>query len=394
MARRPRLAQVLHRSSLTGRGAVALLGGLALVALAVATRWWALLGVGAALVVLVLVEVAAVRGDRRLVATRTVEPLVVPRGTPARCVVTAHVPPARLPLRREALDLVDGVPRPVPLDSPRTGGPTGAAYDLETPRRGLVTVGPLVVRSLAPLGLATVVREVGQVRQLRVLPRPVRLDTLPRGTRRAATGQDERVELGGTDLVGLHEYVPGDDLRRLHWASSARTGTLMVRDDADPALPHVLVLLDDRSASYRDDEESFEEAVDFAAGLVERGVGDGRHVRLQTLSGQVDVDVPARGALVGGALDRRASHALAEVTLAGTPHVASVSSRDLDVAVLVTGEGVAAAEVAGVLATSSVPVLAQVDPAPESPFGAVGTVPAVRGASAGLLAAAWEVVHG
>ncbi len=394
MVRRPRLAKVLHRSSLTGRGAVALLTGVALVALAVSTRWWALLGVGAALVVLVLVEVAAVRGDRRLVATRTVEPLVVPRGTPARCVVTAHVPPARLPLRREAVDLVDGRPRPVPLDTPRGGGPAEAEYDLETPRRGLVTVGPLVVRSLAPLGLATVVREVGQVRQLRVLPRPVRLDTLPRGTRRAATGQDERVELGGTDLVGLHEYVPGDDLRRLHWASSARTGTLMVRDDADPALPHVLVLLDDRSASYRDDEESFEEAVDFAAGLVGRAVGDGRHVRLQTLSGQVDVDVPARTAHAGGPLDRRASHALAEVTLADTAHVASVSSRDLDVAVLVTGDGVAAAEVAGVLATSSVPVLAQVDPAPESPFGAVGAVPAVRGASAGLLAAAWEVVHG
>ncbi|MGG5259437.1 DUF58 domain-containing protein [Phycicoccus avicenniae] len=394
MARRSGLVRVLRRSSLTGRGVVALLAGVLLVALALGTRWWALLGVGAALVLLVLLEAAVVRGDRRLVATRTVEPLVVPRGTPARCVVTAHLPAVRLPLRREAVDLVDGVSRPVPLDAPREGGPAESVYEVETPRRGLVAVGPLVVRSLAPLGLAALTREVGQVRQLRVLPRPVRLDTLPRGTRRAATGQDERVELGGTDLVGLHEYVPGDDLRRLHWASSARTGSLMVRDDADPALPHVLVLLDDRSPSYRDDDESFEEAVDFAAGLVERAVGDGRHVRLQTLSGQVDVDVPARSALVGGALDRRASHALAEVALAATPHVASVSTRDLDVVVLVTGQGIAAAEAAGVLAAAAVPVVAQVEPAPESPFGAVGSVAAVRGARAGMLAAAWDVVHG
>ena len=390
---RPRPDRTLRRSPLTGRGLLVVLGGLGLVGPAVATRWWPLLGVGAAALLLAAVEVAAVRVDRRLTVIRRVEPLVVPRGTPAHCLLEADLPPSRLPLRREAVDLVDGLARPVPLEATAAGGRVATGYEVATPRRGLVAVGPLVVRSRGPLGLATLRRDAGDTRQLRVLPRPVGLASLPRGTRRAATGQDERVEQGGTDLVGLHEYVPGDDLRRLHWASSARTGSLMVRDDADPALPHVLVLLDDRAGSYAGDADSFEEAVDFAAGVVARALDDGRHVRLQTLSGQVDVDSPARPATLSAAVDRRVSHALAEVGLTDHEAVASVSSRDLDVAVLVTGGASSPAEVATLLAASAVPVVVQVETAPESSHGAVGTVPAVRGSSAALLASAWEVAH-
>ena len=42
---------------------------------------------------------------------------------------------------------------------------------------------------------------------------------MPAGTRRTAVGNDTAGELGGTDLVGLHEYAMGEDLRRLHWAT-------------------------------------------------------------------------------------------------------------------------------------------------------------------------------
>lgn len=395
MERLPGSARLLRATALTGRGAAVSAAAVALGTLGGLARWWPLLGLAAALLLLVVVEVVSVRGDRRVVASRRVEPLVVHRGSPAHCVVEADVPPGRLPVRRVAVDLLDGEPRPVELGVGRHGGPVRVSYDVETPRRGVVVVGPLVIRSTSSLGLAATTVDVGMTRLLRVLPRPARVDSLPRGSRRAATGQDERVEHGGTDLVGLHEYVAGDDLRRLHWASSARTGVLMVRDDADPAVPHVLLLLDDRAGSYgAGAEESFEEAVDFAAGVVERALGDGRHVRLQTLSGRVDVDVEARPPTVSAPPDPRITHALAEVALVDAAHVASVSSRDLDIAVLVTGTEVAPGEAAALLAACGLPVLAQVDPAPGSRFGAVGTVPAVRAASAPQLASAWEVVHG
>ena len=51
-------------------------------------------------------------------------------------------------------------------------------------------------------------------------PRIVPLTSMAMGHRRALTGGDDSAELGGTDLVGLHEYTMGDDLRRLHWATS------------------------------------------------------------------------------------------------------------------------------------------------------------------------------
>ena len=101
----------------------------------------------------------------------------------------------------------------------------------------------------------------------------------------------ESLELGGTDLVGLHEYTVGDDLRRLHWATSARTGTLMVREDADPAQPHVCVLLDDRQQSYAHPDD-FEEAVELAAALCRVAVEAGDPLRLRTSSGRHDLTVP------------------------------------------------------------------------------------------------------
>ncbi|GAA4285264.1 hypothetical protein GCM10022261_27950 [Brevibacterium daeguense] len=40
------------------------------------------------------------------------------------------------------------------------------------------------------------------------------------------------------------EYVPGDDLRHIHWASTARVGELMVRQEAEEETPFVAVILD------------------------------------------------------------------------------------------------------------------------------------------------------
>ena len=33
----------------------------------------------------------------------------------------------------------------------------------------------------------------------------------------------------GMEFYGMREYVPGDDLRHIHWRTSARTGTLVVK---------------------------------------------------------------------------------------------------------------------------------------------------------------------
>ncbi len=113
------------------------------------------------------------------------------------------------------------------------------------------------------------------------------------GHRRAASGGDDSLEIGGTDLVGLHEYGMGDDLRRLHWATSARTGTLMVREDAEPSEPHVCVLLDDRAAAYRGDGRPLRGGRRAGRRAVPAPPRrPGHPVRLHTVSGRHEVVVP------------------------------------------------------------------------------------------------------
>src|SRR5256885_15462607 len=75
----------------------------------------------------------------------------------------------------------------------------------------------------------------------------------------------------------MREYGPGDDLRRIVWRASARTGKVMVREAEQGITDHITILLDtDRGAHSRDGEglsESFETGVRAVASL---GV---RHLR-------------------------------------------------------------------------------------------------------------------
>jgi uncharacterized protein (DUF58 family) len=72
---------------------------------------------------------------------------------------------------------------------------------------------------------------------------------------------------GTITFHALREYVRGDDMRHVHWKSSARLGTLMVKENVDTALPSTTVLFDTRAHLY-DAPARFEEAVDLVASIV------------------------------------------------------------------------------------------------------------------------------
>ncbi|HEX2193051.1 MAG TPA: DUF58 domain-containing protein, partial [Acidimicrobiales bacterium] len=95
--------------------------------------------------------------------------------------------------------------------------------------------------------------------------------------RRAAVGTS------GEDLYGLRPYQVGDDLRRVHWPSTARTGDLMVRQLELPWQGRATVLLDVRRALY--DDATFEAAVSAAASVLEASWRAGALVRLVTTAG-------------------------------------------------------------------------------------------------------------
>ncbi len=81
----------------------------------------------------------------------------------------------------------------------------------------------------------------------------------------------------------MREYQEGDDLRRIHWASVARTGQLMIRQDEASRRASGLVFVDTRAATLGQMRSpSFERGVSVAATLGTLLVRNGFQLRLGT----------------------------------------------------------------------------------------------------------------
>jgi uncharacterized protein (DUF58 family) len=376
------------RVRLTARGVSALSLGLLLGGLGVWWRYPGVAGLGVALVLLVVAAVGSVLLPAPVRAERAVRPGTVHRLGACAGTLSLTSTSRRLPVRLDAVDLIGGTPIgiEVPLLRPRAS--SAVDYPIPTTRRGVLPVGPLELRRPGLAGLARSRMSLGEVTEVRVVPRVLPVRGLPSGVRRGHVGADERVERGGTDLVGLREYVPGDDLRRLHWATSARTGVLMVREDADPARPHLAVLLDDRAGSHPD-EDGFEDAVETAASLLTAAVAGGHPVRLMSASGGVDLEVAA-----GLTTDDTAVTALADVQ--PVPDVAaalSVPVRDLDVVAVISGSGADQASLLLEAGRASVGVVLVVDRSAAAPSTqAVGGSLILTGSRVEDLVSLWDTV--
>ena len=183
---------------------------------------------------------------------------------------------------------------------------TGASYDLPTERRGLLRVGPLEVHVTDPFGLAQARVQVTGVSELTVYPAIDDVAPVPMssGTDPHA-GRDLRSNLSpaGEEFFALREYVVGDDLRRVHWASTARRRHLLVRQDELPWQGRATCFLDTR-AGYRP-ADALEPAVRAAASLVHAGRRRNQQLRLVTADG-TDFGFSASNAQVEAIMERLA----------------------------------------------------------------------------------------
>ncbi|WP_197289171.1 DUF58 domain-containing protein [Nocardia sp. NRRL S-836] len=363
---------------LTLRGTGALLLGLAMTGVGLWWRYAGMTGFGLALTALVVASVVSVLVASPLTTARTIRPRTVPRLS--RCSGRLELSTTgRWPVALDAVDMVAGEPMAVDVPLLRPGVTEAVDYAIPTERRGVFDVGPLTLRRRGLAGLAQARTVLGEVVQVRVVPRVLPVRGLPSGARRGQVGADERVERGGTDLVGLREYVPGDDLRRLHWATSARTGTLMIREDADPARPHLAVLLDDNAAAYPDPGR-FEEAVEVAASLVTSALEQGHPVRLMTTSGSADVEETQDSTPILATL--------ADLELTELDGALTVPVRDLDVVAVISGHTSPALLLeAGRAAFGAMLVVDE-----QKPVGAVGAVLVVTGPKVEDLVDSWNAV--
>ena len=171
------------------------------------------------------------------------------------------------------------------------------AYPLPKLRRGRYTVGPTTVVASDPFGLVTADTRSTDTAELIVQPQVHALAplTLPIAWRDGAATLSHSVGSGGSDDASVREFRHGDDLRKIHWRSTAKTGGLMVRQEERPWHGESLVLLDTRALAYpaagADGESpAFEWAISTAASIASHLVQRGRRAMVVTGSGQVAHD--------------------------------------------------------------------------------------------------------
>jgi uncharacterized protein (DUF58 family) len=256
----------------TARGVGTVLGSAALIGVGFTFGYPELVVLGAAGVVAVLCALAYATRRLRLSVTREVNPERVTRGEACAQTLTVRNASRWLSATLIAQDRCGPATVPVPLLRLKPGHDTAVDYPIPTARRGVVRVGPLRVTRRDPLGLVGVARSNGGTAQVWVHPRTYPLVAIPVGVARSLDGRVDKVPHGTITFDALREYVIGDELRKVHWRTSARVGQLMVREDLDTSLPRVVVLVDDRRAAYRDLTEDgsadFEAVCEAAASVI------------------------------------------------------------------------------------------------------------------------------
>jgi uncharacterized protein (DUF58 family) len=251
----------------TRAGVSALLAAGVLIVLGAVLHWRGLWVIGLGLLLLLLAGLAVVLRPSRLVVERQIQPPRVPKHSTAIAFLTfanrgrTSVGPTVANQAMGDTDVRTVIPRL------RRGEQGSRAYRLPTRQRGIFDVGPVEVNRADPFGLFRRTRKHGDTERIWVYPRLLAFKTLPAGLTRHLEGPtSDTAPAGNITFHRLRDYVVGDDLRMVHWRSSARTGSLVVKHNVDTSQPYTVVLLDQRPDWYSAD--TFESAVDVAASVL------------------------------------------------------------------------------------------------------------------------------
>ncbi|MEV0784855.1 DUF58 domain-containing protein [Streptomyces sp. NPDC050423] len=314
-------------SGLTTRGRSFLAAGIAAATCAYVLGQGDLLRVGLLLAVLPLVCVTVLFRTRyRVAGTRRLSPSRVPAGSEARVHLRmdniSRLPTGLLMLQDRVPYVLGPRPRFV-LDRVEAGGRREVSYRVRSDLRGRYPLGPLQLRLSDPFGMCELTRSFSAYDTLVVIPRteplpPVRLAGESSGY---GEGRQRSLALAGEDDVIPRGYRHGDDLRRVHWRSTARYGELMVRREEQPQRARCTVLLDTRQGAYQGTgpDSAFEWAVSGAASALMHMLERGFAVRLLTDEGS-PLPGEGPGGFAGSGQDSATAAGLMMDTLAVVDH--------------------------------------------------------------------------
>ncbi len=140
-------------------------------------------------------------------------------------------------------------------------GPAAASaagdYELPLTRRGIFSIGPARLSAVSPVGLWRASRTDATASELVVWPDGRQL-SVPANESAGESCGGLGLPRPHLDDASLRDYVPGDDLHRVHWRSLARTGSLMTRAEeasaVRPALGVLRLELPQKLSSRRADQ--------------------------------------------------------------------------------------------------------------------------------------------
>jgi uncharacterized protein (DUF58 family) len=312
---------------LTTRGRSFLAAGVAAAVCAYVLGQSDLLRVGLLLAVLPLVCVTVLYRTRyRVAVSRRLTPGLVPAGSEARVHLrmdnVSRLPTGLLMLQDRVPYVLGPRPRFV-LDRVEAGGRREVSYRVRSDLRGRYPLGPLQLRLTDPFGMCELTRSFSTYDTLTVVPKveplpPVRVTGEAQGY---GDGRQRSLALAGEDDVIPRGYRYGDDLRRVHWRSTARYGELMVRREEQPQRARCTVLLDTRRIAHHGagPDSAFEWAVSGAASVTAHMLERGFSVQLLTDSGD-SVPGGGGGGFTGASQESAEAAGLMMETLAVIDH--------------------------------------------------------------------------
>ncbi len=250
------------------------------------TGWWwnyeelvvAAFAIGAVLLMAIWVSQRPLRAE----VTRRLQAVRVPRGDPVLVHYRVRNATRFRSGRATIIDRCDDAEARVDVVSVASNSEQTVAGGIPTRRRGVFDVGPFEIERIDPFWLTVGRRRDSSTTSVIVHPKIYDL-VGPHGAVRVV--ENESVLRRATadpmsGFVSMREYVAGDDPRMIHWPTTARTGTLMVREHVEVRRPEFTVVLDTApSAGTADD---FEEAVDVAATLAVHAIRTGLDVVVRT----------------------------------------------------------------------------------------------------------------
>jgi uncharacterized protein (DUF58 family) len=281
--------------ALTRRGKSFLAAGCAAVVCGLAVREAELLRIGLLLLMLPLLSaLAASRARYRLACMRQITPRRVPAGHAAEVRMRlSNVSRLRtgLLLAEDVTPYALGIRPRFVLEAVEPGGSRDLSYQIRSEQRGKFTVGPLQVRVADAFGLVEIGRSFATQSTLVVTPKITRLPHVGAAGNRLGSGESgmRMVAAAGEDDIAPRAYRDGDELRRVHWRSTARYGELMVRREEQQWHNRALLLVDTRRRAHvgSGPGSSFEFAVSAAASIGVHLAARGIETLLITDAGEV-----------------------------------------------------------------------------------------------------------